>query len=130
FVELLGGIFEHSPWVAERVWAARPFEGLDALHPAMVAQVERASRAEQLALLRAHPDLGARARMSLASTGEQARAGLSTLTPDELKNLEQLNSAYRERFEFPFIFAVKGATKEDILCALEVRLHSSREAEF
>jgi 2-oxo-4-hydroxy-4-carboxy-5-ureidoimidazoline decarboxylase len=130
FVEQLSGIFEHSPWVAERAWAARPFAGIDALHAAMSAQVDAASHAEQLALLRAHPDLGTRARMSIASAGEQARAGLSSLTPDELQRLEQLNTLYRGRFEFPFIYAVKGATKEDILRALQTRLAPSPEEEF
>jgi len=130
FVEQLGGIFEHSSWVAERSWAARPFAGMDALHAAMVAQVEAASEAEQLTLLRAHPDLGTRARMSVASTGEQARAGLSSLTMEELQQLEQLNTQYRDRHEFPFIYAVKGATKHDILRALSTRLDSPREKEF
>ncbi len=130
FVELLGGIFEHSPWVAERVWAARPFEGIDALHGVMVAQVETASQAEQLALLRAHPDLGTRARMSVTSTGEQARAGLSSLTQEELERLERLNVLYRERFKFPFIYAIKGATKADVLRALTARLTASQEEEF
>jgi 2-oxo-4-hydroxy-4-carboxy-5-ureidoimidazoline decarboxylase len=130
FVEQLGGIFEHSPWVAERAWAARPFAGMDAVHAAMVAEVEAASQAEQLALLRAHPDLGTRARISVASMGEQTRAGLSSLNPGELKRLEQLNALYRDGFEFPFIYAVKGATKQDILRALEARLLSSPEEEF
>ena len=130
FVEQLGPMFEDSPWIAERVWGARPFAVIDELHAAMIGQVINASRAEQLALLRSHPDLGTRARMSIASTGEQARAGLGSLTPEELKLLEQLNNLYRERFEFPFIYAVRGAAKEDILRALEVRLNSSRDDEF
>lgn len=130
FVEKLGGIFEHSPWVAERTWPARPFAGIDPVHDAMVAQVETASRDEQLALLRAHPDLGTRARMSVASAGEQAGAGLNTLTSEELQRLETLNGIYQSQFEFPFIYAVKGATKEDILRALETRLDSSQEDEF
>jgi 2-oxo-4-hydroxy-4-carboxy-5-ureidoimidazoline decarboxylase len=96
----------------------------------MVAQVKNATPAEQLALLRAHPDLGTRARMSIASTSEQARAGLGNLTAEELQRLEEANELYRGRFEFPFIYAVRGATKEDILRALEARLHSSREGEF
>ncbi len=130
FVEQLGPVFEHSPWVAERAWTVRPFSGIDQLHGAMVVQVKNATPAEQLALLRAHPDLGTRARMSIASASEQARAGLASLTPDELKRLEAANELYRSRFEFPFIYAVKGASKEDILHALEARLHSSREDEF
>jgi 2-oxo-4-hydroxy-4-carboxy-5-ureidoimidazoline decarboxylase len=130
FVELLGGIFEYSPWVAERAWNAGPFGDIDAVHRAMVAQVEAATEAEQLALLRAHPDLGTRARMSAASAGEQARAGLASLDADDLGRLEFLNTQYKERREFPFIYAVKGATKEDILHALESRLVPTREDEF
>src|ERR1700733_1010722 len=103
FVAAVGWIFEHSPWVAERAWAARPFAGLEALRAAMVEQVQRASEAGQLDLLRAHPDLGARARLSPASTGEQTGAGLDNLTPDEFGQLQRLNSEYRERFGFPFL---------------------------
>ena len=80
FVAAVGWVFEHSPWVAERAWPRRPFASVDALHAAMAGIVARATREEQLALLRAHPDLGARARMSDASTGEQAGAGLDRLT--------------------------------------------------
>jgi 2-oxo-4-hydroxy-4-carboxy-5-ureidoimidazoline decarboxylase len=130
FVEQLGPLFEHSPWVAERAWTVRPFAEIAELHQAMVAQVKSATPVEQLALLRAHPDLGTRARMSIASTSEQARAGLASLTPEELQRLEEANGLYRDRFEFPFIYAVRGAAKEDILRALEARLLSSREDEF
>jgi 2-oxo-4-hydroxy-4-carboxy-5-ureidoimidazoline decarboxylase len=130
FVAAIGWVFEHSPWVAERAWAARPFATLEALHRAMIAQVEAASPEEQLALLRAHPDLGARARISAASTEEQAGAGLDRLTPEEFDSLQRLNAAYRDKFGFPFLFAVKGSTKHDILRALERRLESAPEAEF
>ena len=130
FVAVVGWIFEHSPWVAERAWAARPFAGLHALHTAMVEQVERATKAEQLALLQAHPDLGTRARLSPASTGEQAGAGLDSLTPDEFAQLHRLNSEYRGRFGFPFLLAVKGSTKHDVLRALHVRMEACPEDEF
>ena len=130
FVGALGWIFEDSPWVAERAWVSRPFADTDALHRAMVAQVEEATVAEQLALLRAHPDLGTRARVSDASRGEQAGAGLDRLTPDEFARLTGWNTAYRERFSFPFLYAVQGSTKHDILRALEERLREPREAEF
>jgi len=130
FVEQVGPVFEHSPWIAERAWTVKPFAGIDELYQAMVAQVRSATPAEQLALLRAHPDLGTRARMSIASTSEQARAGLASLTAEELQRLEQANELYRGRFEFPFIYAVRGAAKEDILRALEARLHSPRDDEF
>ena len=130
FVEALGWIFEDSPWVAERAWAHKPFSGVEALHAAMVAEVEDAARHEQLQLLRAHPDLGTRARVSEASTGEQAGAGLDRLAPNEYERLERLNAAYREKFGFPFLFAVKGSTTLHVLDALERRLARAPHEEF
>ncbi len=130
FVETVGWVFEHSPWVAERAWEARPFTSVDALHGAMVDQVEQASAEEQLALLRAHPDLGTRARVSDASAAEQAGAGLDQLTFEELERLLALSEAYRDKFGFPFLFAVKGSGKHDILTALERRVSSSRDEEY
>jgi 2-oxo-4-hydroxy-4-carboxy-5-ureidoimidazoline decarboxylase len=130
FVAAIGWVFEHSPWVAERAWVARPFATLDALHGAMVDQVERAKPEEQLALLRAHPDLGTRARVSQASAAEQAGAGLDQLTPEEFDRLRGLNQAYRDKFGFPFLYAVKGSTKHDILSALGQRVGSSPQQEY
>lgn len=130
FVAAVGWIFEHSPWVAERSWPQRPFRDLKQMHEAMAGEVERASRDEQLALLRAHPDLGARARMSQASAVEQAGAGLDQLLPEEYQRLHGLNKAYREKFGFPFLYAVKGSTKYDILQALEQRFQRPSDEEF
>jgi 2-oxo-4-hydroxy-4-carboxy-5-ureidoimidazoline decarboxylase len=130
FVRAVGGIFEDSPWVAERTFDARPFDGLDALHRAMMEQVEGATFAESLALLKAHPDLGARARLSPASTEEQAGAGLDNLTPPEFEQLHRLNAAYRGRFGFPFLLAVKGSTKHDVLQALQARMEATPEDEY
>src|SRR5690348_202427 len=107
FVETLGWIFEHSPWVAERAYDMRPFASIDDLHRAMTTVVTSANREEQLALLRAHPDLGTRARVSDASRGEQEGAGLDRLTPDEFERMSRWNAEYRDRFGFPFLFAVK-----------------------
>jgi len=130
FVNALGWIFEQSPWVAERSFDARPFASLDALHTALTEQVERATFTERLALLQAHPDLGARARLSQASTQEQAGAGLDSLTPSEFEQLHRLNAAYRTRFGFPFLLAVKGSTKHDVLRALQARMESAPEDEY
>ena len=130
FIDSIGWVFEHSPWVAERAWPRRPFATVEELHQAMIKGVAGASVEEQLALLRAHPDLGARARLSEASTAEQARAGLDALTAVELDRLRRLNGAYREKFGFPFLYAVKGSTKHDILKALETRLGAPREDEL
>ncbi|MEO8595014.1 MAG: 2-oxo-4-hydroxy-4-carboxy-5-ureidoimidazoline decarboxylase [Candidatus Solibacter sp.] len=129
FVEALGWVFEHSPWVAERAWAARPFADLAELHQAMTAQVAAATLGEQLALMRAHPDLGTRAKMSESSVGEQAGAGLDRLTREEFEGLQKWNAAYREKFGFPFLYAVKNSTKYDVLRALEERLSGGREEE-
>ena len=130
FVETLGWVFEDSPWVAERTWTRRPFASLDALHEAMIDVVRRASEPEQLALLRAHPDLGMRARISDASAGEQRGAGLDRLEVNEYEQLQRLNDEYRRRFGFPFLFAVKGSTKEDVLTALEARVRRSTDEEL
>jgi 2-oxo-4-hydroxy-4-carboxy-5-ureidoimidazoline decarboxylase len=129
FVAALGGIFEHSPWVAEQAWTSRPFATVAGLHAIMVRAVERAGKEKQLMLIRAHPDLGARIQMSPASASEQAGAGLDRLTAEEFERLQTLNSAYRKKFGFPFIYAVRGSTKHDVLHALEQRLQSDVESE-
>jgi 2-oxo-4-hydroxy-4-carboxy-5-ureidoimidazoline decarboxylase len=129
FVGALGWIFEESPWVADRAWEQRPFATLDDLHGAMTAVVAAAPFDEQLALLRAHPDLGVDQKMSQASQREQQGAGLDVLTRDEIERLRKLNAAYREKFGFPFLYAVRGSTKHDILHALERRLPSTRDIE-
>ena len=130
FVESVGWVFEHSPWVAERAWHRRPFESLTQLLERLNDQVEASSVEEQLALLRAHPDLGTRAKISPGSASEQASAGLHQLTPEEFARLSELNIAYRAKFGFPFLYAVKGSGKAAILEALERRLGASREDEF
>jgi 2-oxo-4-hydroxy-4-carboxy-5-ureidoimidazoline decarboxylase len=133
FVEAIGWVFEDSPWVAERTWDKRPFATLEALHDTMVSVVAAATRGEQLAILRAHPDLGALRlaadQMSPASQREQAGARLDALRRGDLDRLRALNAAYREKFGFPFLYAVKGSTTADILNALERRLTSVRDAE-
>lgn len=128
FVQTVGWVFEQSPWVAERAWRRRPFANVEALHEAMVAEVSGATGDEQMALLRAHPDLGARVT-SGASMREQSEAGLGTLSPADADRLSALNAAYRDKFGFPFLLAVRGITPEKILAALERRLTSPRDAE-
>jgi 2-oxo-4-hydroxy-4-carboxy-5-ureidoimidazoline decarboxylase len=130
FVEAIGWVFEHSPWVAERAWQRRPFSDVAELHDVMTSVVAAADPDRQLALLRAHPDLGTRARMSDASVDEQSGAGLDRLAADHVARLQQLNTAYREKFGFPFLLAVKGSTTSQVLAALEDRLPRQREDEF
>ena len=125
FMTALGWVFEDSPWVAERAWEQRPFESVAALHAAMVDEVERAAPADQLALLCAHPDLGARVKLAEASAAEQSGAGLDSLSVAEFERLRDLNAAYRAKFGFPFILAVKGAGKREVFEALERRSGNS-----
>src|SRR2546430_11773322 len=105
FVAALAGVFERTPWVAERVAAARPFRSHLHLHQAMCAAVEQAGIDEQLALIRAHPELAGGTRMRGELTPESAReqqgAGLAACTPEEVTRLQQLNAAYTQRFGFP-----------------------------
>ena len=134
FVDLFGGVFEHAPWVAEQAFNAGSFHDVEALHQAMVDVMRRAPREQQLALIRAHPDLGGRAairgELTAASSAEQASAGLDQCTPSEFERFRELNDNYKERFRFPFIIAVKGKTRQEILAAFEQRLNNSVEAEF
>jgi 2-oxo-4-hydroxy-4-carboxy-5-ureidoimidazoline decarboxylase len=134
FTRTLDGVFENSPWVAERAWDARPFATVADLHAALVAVVRRAPADEQIALLRAHPDLAGKAAragaLSAASAREQATAGLDRLTDEEYERFQALNDAYRGRFGFPFIIAVRQHDKAGILTAFESRLRNSVEQEM
>jgi len=137
FCTLLSGIFEHSPWVAEGVVSRRPFASLDALLQSMVAEVARADHAKQMALICAHPDLAGKAAqqgtLTQESTHEQKGAGLDTLDDTEFAEFHQLNTAYRQRFGFPCIIAVRGFDKPhdkfSILADMRQRLRNTRQDE-
>ena len=132
FVARLGGIYEHSPWVAERAFASRPFDSLEALHAAMQGTMLGASREEQLALIRAHPELLGRleaAQLTESSRREQAGAGLDRCTAEERARMRELNDRYRGKFGFPFIVAVKGLDWSGIIERMEARLPNDAEAE-
>jgi len=129
------GVFERSPWVAERAWARGAFHSVGELHAAMMATVREASREEQLALIRAHPELaGAEAvagRMTPESTGEQGRLGFTALSKKELLEMAGLNRRYREKFGFPCIVALRlHATKVSVMAEIERRLGNGDETEF
>jgi 2-oxo-4-hydroxy-4-carboxy-5-ureidoimidazoline decarboxylase len=134
FEALLGGIFEHSPWVAQRARAASPFASLVDLHAAMVTVVEQATEAEKLALLRAHPDLaGKLARtggLTAASSAEQASVGLDSLNEADYESFSRQNRDYVDKFGFPFIIAVRENTLESIRDAFRQRLKHTRAEEF
>jgi 2-oxo-4-hydroxy-4-carboxy-5-ureidoimidazoline decarboxylase len=130
FTIALGEIFEHSPWIAEAAWEKRPFGDLAELHRSMVAAMRSAGRERQLALIRAHPELAGGAKLTAASEREQGSAGLADAAAAERARFKELNVRYRERFGFPFVIAVGGRSKAEILAAFEARLANTPEAEF
>jgi len=137
FLALYGPVYEHSPWIAEAVFDA----GLQAahdrpngLHAAMRTVVERASGERQLALLRAHPDLAGRlavrGELTAQSVSEQAGAGLDKCSPEEFAKFTRLNEAYKVKFGIPFVMAVKGRKRDEILAVFERRLGNDMATEF
>jgi OHCU decarboxylase len=122
FVKTYADIFEHSSWIPERAFELGPFADKAALHAAFVAVVNEAGAEQQLALIRAHPELGARIALTDASTAEQQGAGLKNLTEEEFSRFSALNAAYNEKFGFPFVICVRRHTKSSILAAFAQRL--------
>ena len=137
FVASFGGVFEHSPWIAEAAFDAglpADAEAAEGLHQALCAALAAADEARKLALLRAHPSLAGRlalaGALTAASNAEQASAGLDRCTPDELVRFRTLNTAYEAKFGFPFIMAVRGVPREAVLAAFEQRIDNDRATEF
>ena len=137
YVARFGGVFEHSPWIAERAHDAGGLQETptaEGVHVALVGQFRAASASEQLGVLRAHPDLAGKLAiagdLTEESRNEQAGAGLDRLSADEHARFTTLNTAYTDKFGFPFIIAVKGLTKDDILAAFESRIDNTPEQEF
>lgn len=137
FVAKFGGVFEHSPFIAERAYDAGlilvPLTA-KGVHAALVSIFRRASHEERLGVFRAHPDLAGRlviaGELTEDSKKEQAGAGLDRLSAEEHARFTELNTAYTEKFGFPFIIAVKGLDKNDILAAFEKRIHNGAQEEF
>jgi 2-oxo-4-hydroxy-4-carboxy-5-ureidoimidazoline decarboxylase len=134
FVSALDGVYEHSPWVAEAAWHKRPFIDLDHLHRALAEAVREAARENQLALIRAHPELAGKAairgELTPESTREQSGAGLDRCSPEEFQRLTELNREYGAKFGFPFIIAVRGHTRDSIIKNLAERLRRAPDEEF
>lgn len=132
FPALIGGPLEGQTWLAQRVAARRPFGSVAALTEAFVQVIASCTEEEKVALITSHPDLGNKLAVGLSdySVQEQASAGLDRLTPDEYTTFHQYNTAYRERFGFPFVICVRDHTKDSILVAFEKRLNHSRSDEI
>lgn len=136
FVVRFGAVYEHSSWISGEAWRRGLIHGAQRVSDvaaALARVVEESSREAQDALIRAHPDLGARAAvgetLTCASRREQAGAGLNRCTPEEFARLQALNRAYRDKFGFPFIVAVKGLQRQQILAAMAERLENGAERE-
>ncbi len=137
FIKAFADIYEHSPWVAEKAYDlgnSSDIDDIDVLHARMSDILLSADHATQLALINAHPDLAGKAavqgQLTEASTHEQAGAGIHQCTAEEFQRFTELNEAYKARFAFPFIMAVKGSNRHQILAAFQTRIHNSVEAEF
>ena len=137
FVQAFADIYEHSPWVAEQAYNRGQLQELDdieTLHARMSDILLSADHAAQLALINAHPDLAGKAavqgQLTEASTSEQAGAGIHQCTAEEFQRFTELNDAYKAKFAFPFIMAVKGSNRHQILAAFETRIHNTADAEF
>jgi len=134
FVAVCGPFFEHSPWIAERAWEDRPFPSLAKLHEAMCRIVASSTVEDQMALIRAHPDLVGRlareGRLTSQSTGEQMAAGLSEMLSIEVAEFDRYNAEYRDRFGFPFVICARENRKEAILAAFPRRLQNDRDTEI
>ena len=134
FVAALAGIYEYSPWVPERAWSRRPFVDINDLHAALAAVVAAAEKDEQLALIRAHPELAGKAMtdgsLTADSTAEQSRAGLMHCSPAELARLRELNARYNANFGFPFILAVKGYDRAGVMAEFARRVDNDAAEEF
>ena len=135
FVARLGGVVEHSPWVVERAWAQAPFACFNRLYEALARCIHDATRPEQIALLRVHPELAGReavaGTMTPDSSAEQARLGLMALSPQTMARLAALNRAYQARFGFPFIVALRlHDSLDSVLLAGETRLAHDPDTEM
>jgi 2-oxo-4-hydroxy-4-carboxy-5-ureidoimidazoline decarboxylase len=137
FLALYGPVYEHSPWIAEAVFdfgLTEDHQTAEGLQAAMAAVAEAAPQARRLALLRAHPDLAGRleirGELTPQSAAEQAGAGLGDCSPAEFQRFTALNEAYKAKFGFPFIMAVKGRSRAEILAAIEHRVGNDPAAEF
>ena len=135
FVSRFGAVFEHSSWVAEGAWDADlNLDSAGELHARMCAVLRSATREQRLGVLNAHPDLAGKlavaGQLTAESSAEQAGAGLDKCSPAEFDRLKALNAAYKAKFGFPFIMAVKGRTRAEIIRAFEDRVNNDTETEF
>lgn len=134
FIELLGSIYEHSPWVAEQSYKKLPFDSVDNLQKIMFDIVQASTIDDRLTLIRNHPELAGKeadeGRLTADSQKEQSRAGLNQCTAEELKQIRKLNKDYLDKFSFPFVIAVSSLNKHQVIAAMQARIANDYDTEF
>ncbi len=134
FIDLLGGIYEHSAWVAEQTYDQRPFDSAQNLQHTMFDIVQASNIENRLALIRNHPELAGKeadeGTLTNDSQKEQSRAGLNQCTAQELEQIRRLNKDYQQKFGFPFVVAVSGLNKHQVITAMQTRLQNDYDTEF
>lgn len=134
FIDLLGSIYEHSAWVAEQAYQQRPFDSVQRLQHVMFDIVQASSIENRLSLIRNHPELAGKeadeGTLTADSQKEQSRAGLNQCTAQELEQLRRLNKDYQQKFSFPFVVAVSGLNKHQVMTAMQTRLQNEYDREF
>ena len=130
FISIFGNIFEKTEWIAERCYESKPYNNLDELVSKMMEIFEHSKKERHLAILNAHPDLAVEKKLTEDSKNEQKNASLNQCTDEEFVEFKKLNEEYKKKFGFPFIIAVKGKNKEEILNSFRQRITNNINLEF
>ena len=130
FLSVFGNIFEKTEWIAEKVFELKPFKNIDDLFSKIINQYESCNKEQILLILNSHPELAVEKKLTKDSSNEQSGASLNECTFDEFEEFKKLNIKYRTKFGFPFIIAVKGKNKNDILNDFRKRIQNDLNSEF
>ena len=130
FISIFGNIFEKTEWVAERCYESKPYNNLDELVSKMMQIFENIEKERHLEILNSHPDLAVEKKLTEDSKNEQKNASLNQCTDEEFVEFKKLNEEYKKKFGFPFIVAVKGKNKEEILNSFRQRITNNINLEF
>ena len=130
FISIFGNIFEKTEWIAERCYESKPYNNLDELVSKMMKIFENSEKEKHLEILNSHPDLAVEKKLTKDSKNEQKNASLNQCTDKEFIEFKKLNEEYKKKFGFPFIIAVKGKNKEEILNSFRQRITNNINSEF
>ena len=130
FVSIFGNIFEKTEWIAEKCYSFKPYNNLEELNSKMIEIFENAEKEKHLEIINSHPDLAVEKNLTIDSKNEQKNANLNQCTEEEFIEFEKLNKEYKKKFDFPFIIAVKGKNKKEILNIFRQRIRNDINLEF